>query len=309
MALPSDSWILIPVHNRAALTLACIACLRRTGVMQWAQVLVVDDGSTDGTAAQLRATAPEVRVLHGDGSLWWGGAMRMGMKYACQQGAQYLIWLNDDCEPLGDALAQLRAGAAARGAIMVGVARTPTGYEYGGHVKNWRGLHLLAAPGPEPIACDTFGGNCVCIPRAVVDRIGLPDSRHFPHQWCDADYGLRARRAGIPIFVLPVARARNSDNFASEQCSWLLDASLLAVWKSFFSIKSIMHIPSRWHFYCRHWGLWGVVLFAYPYLKFAGIALLRALLPHRCLLRWRGGASSRHQRLAKVAAKPGEKSP
>ena len=90
-------YIIIPVHNRKVLTLACLENLKANDDLQKYHVIVVDDGSSDRTATEVKENYPEVIVLQGDGNLWWTGAIALGMEYANQQGATHFIWLNDDC--------------------------------------------------------------------------------------------------------------------------------------------------------------------------------------------------------------------
>ena len=100
-------FIIIPVHNRREITLACLGKLRETGVLANFQVVVVDDGSTDGTAVGIEHNYPEVKILYGDGNLWWAGAIAVGMQYALDQKAEYIFWLNDDCFPQGNCLSKM----------------------------------------------------------------------------------------------------------------------------------------------------------------------------------------------------------
>jgi GT2 family glycosyltransferase len=89
--------VVIPVHNRRAISLACLERLRQVPQESFElKLYVVDDGSSDGTAVSIREAFPEVRLLQGDGSLWWSGAMNLGMEAALQDGAEYLLSLNDD---------------------------------------------------------------------------------------------------------------------------------------------------------------------------------------------------------------------
>ena len=60
----------MPVHNNVERTLDCLECLTRQTYKRL-RILIIDDGSTDGTAAEVRARYPDVEVLSGNGSLWW----------------------------------------------------------------------------------------------------------------------------------------------------------------------------------------------------------------------------------------------
>jgi GT2 family glycosyltransferase len=59
-------------------------------------VVIVDDGSPDDTAAHLATHYPDVHVVPGDGTLWWGEATNIGCEYAVERGARTLILLNND---------------------------------------------------------------------------------------------------------------------------------------------------------------------------------------------------------------------
>jgi glycosyltransferase involved in cell wall biosynthesis len=280
----SKTFVIIPVHNRRKVTLACLRQLEATEVLAWASVLVVDDGSTDGTAQAIRELFPGVTILPGDGTLWWGGAIHLGMDFAMRAGADVLMWLNDDCLPAPGTLRLLAEHAARTGGIAAGWGETPSGGRYGASRKTRRGLQPVQVPDEGGVAsCDAAAGNCVAIARAVVSAIGLPDAVRLPHALLDVDYTLTATERGFPLDLLGSARCRNDDNLQPATRSWLLsEQSPMVQWKLFLQPQSTFGYRASFRLHSRHWGIWGLWLYGRAYLKLAVICAVRALVP----LRW-----------------------
>ncbi len=109
--LPSID-VVIPVHNRIELTESCLSHLAAQTVPH--QVLVVDNGSTDGTSDRLRDSWPEVSLHHTDQPL--------GFAKACNWGAalgsnEVIVLLNNDVDCRPDFLERLIAPFSADDSI------------------------------------------------------------------------------------------------------------------------------------------------------------------------------------------------
>jgi GT2 family glycosyltransferase len=194
-------YIIIPVHNRKETTLTCLHRLHRNGDLGRYHVVVVDDGSTDGTAEAIQSSYPDVVILFGDGDLWWTGAMAIGMQYAYDQGAEYFIWLNDDCFPEKGTLLKLVDFLQAHPHTIAAPACYPPGSS-SPTVSGFRGRRSLRARPGEKISVDGLSGWCVGIPAEVFQKIGPPDPTRFPHYCGDDTYILRATRVGLKAFIL-----------------------------------------------------------------------------------------------------------
>lgn len=207
--------VLMTCHNRRDRTLACLRALRSASVHAGVSVAVhlVDDGSTDGTADAVQKEFDEVRLIRGDGSLYWNHGMRRAFQAACQVGYPMYLWLNDDTildEGSMELLLHTRMELETSGrrlAIIAGATQDPKTLEqtYGGvvHSGRWHPLHLrLVEPGTSPLPCDSFFGNCVLVPHDVVDLVGNLDPI-FSHTFGDIDYGFRARNLGCTIWTPP----------------------------------------------------------------------------------------------------------
>ena len=104
-------YIVIPVFNRKEFTRACLLSLRQQTDPAF-RVVVVDDGSTDGTGPMLRQEFAEVLVEQGDGNLFWTAGVNQGIRRALAEGATQIMTLNNDVLAAPDFVAQMQAVAA-----------------------------------------------------------------------------------------------------------------------------------------------------------------------------------------------------
>lgn len=93
--------ILLPVHNRLNVTMRFAAQLLAQKTQSF-HLILLDDGSTDGTTEAIRAILGEkVTVFKGSGDRWWGGALQVGYdliksgRIACKD-EDIIGILNDD---------------------------------------------------------------------------------------------------------------------------------------------------------------------------------------------------------------------
>lgn len=206
---------LLTCHNRIEQTLVCLTALFQNDLPRGhiLEVFLVDDGSSDGTGEVVKRTFPQVHVIYGDGGLYWNRGMRLAFDNAREQDFDYYLWLNDDVMLFSNTLRVLLETASlvlvryTKPAIIVGTMQAGHGKvaTYGGltRTSRWHPFkYRLVAVSEDPVACDTMNGNCVLIPCEVVKSIGNLDVA-FIHSIGDIDYGLRAKRAGFGVFVMP----------------------------------------------------------------------------------------------------------
>lgn len=204
-------------HNRRAKTLKCLATLFEQSLDHGVKITVflTDDGSSDDTGEAVRKFYPRVRLLKGDGSLFWNGAMYLALAQALEQNFNFHLWLNDDVSLSPRGLSRLLKThgevleKTGKDAVIVGSFCDPvTGYRtYGGQrrASRWHPLRFEPVyPGKTWRPCHTFQGNGVLIPASAIHTIGIIDQRFSRFQGIgDTDYGLRATREGISIYTAP----------------------------------------------------------------------------------------------------------
>lgn len=202
-------YIVIPVHNRKEYTRQCLISLKK---QTWChhRIIIVDDGSSDGTREMLTAEFPKVIVIPGHGDLFWTAAVNLGIQFALAHGADYVMTLNNDtvAEPsfIENMLYQAQLNPnALMGALDVDL-KTGEKY-YGGEVVNWRwdrSRYLLdELPTDAQIGLHDVSllpGRGLLIPRKVFDAIGLFDEKRFPHYMADYDFTLMAKRSGFRLY-------------------------------------------------------------------------------------------------------------
>jgi GT2 family glycosyltransferase len=201
--------IVIPVYNRQEFTRACLQSLYKQTIHPDC-IIVVDDGSTDGTSTMLRQEFPEVIVLEGDGNLFWTAAINMGIRYALGMGADHVMTLNNDTIASTTFVEKMMAAATKKPNALIGaldVDSTTKKPYYGGEIIDWkwsRSRYLLdilkkeEQKGLHPVSL--FPGRGLVIPKKVFETIGLFEERRLPHYMADYDFTHMALRNGFPIY-------------------------------------------------------------------------------------------------------------
>ena len=264
--------------NRREKTLACLEALQASGRDTEGidlQAVLVDDGSTDGTAVAVRLRFPWVDVVQAEGDLYWCRGMHRAVALAMTRAPDFLLWLNDDTFLIPDALARLVAchdnllRQRGRAVIVVGSTHSSHGgaVTYGGErrVSPWRPARFRKVePQAQAARIDTFDGNIVLLSLPVAAQVGNLDSA-FEHAMGDFDYGLRASKLGVELWLAPEWHGICDSNsvtgtFRDPALPWRRR------WQLMMSPKGL---PPRswWLFNRRHSGLLGPLVFAWPYLR------------------------------------------
>jgi glycosyltransferase involved in cell wall biosynthesis/GT2 family glycosyltransferase len=275
--------VVIPVHGGLALTVRCLESVRNSDPLP-IMVVVVDDGSPDDTAAYLATNYPDVHVVHGDGSLWWGGATNLGCEFAIERGARTLIFLNNDNVSVSKnllrelvRLVDERGGCAGATTLMETADRQRKILAAGGTL-DWKGRGTALLRSGEPFResdsiteCDWLPGMALAVGAEVFSRLGGIDAATFPQSRGDADFTLRARGLGVSCVVSSacwIVNDRTQVPFAFDRRLTLRDFLRgLVIRNSNYQLRTtfaffLRHCPRRWLvpclglFYARYAWAW-----------------------------------------------------
>ena len=259
--------ILLPIYNGLVFTQKCLENLDENLSHPELNrknftIIVIDDGSSDGSAQWIKTHFPSVIILTGDGNLWWSGGINKGIEYALSKPitTHILMWNNDIyaesdylfqlCKAINKYPDQTLIGSKIYFAdqpeliwAMGGIFNQKTGN------KNVIGfLEKDSSTYNKPVEADWLPGMGTVVSRQVVEEIGLMDAHNFPQYHGDSDFSFRAKISGCNIIVLPELRIWN-DKSNSGIHHYNNFRMLL---RSLYDIRSNYHIGKDIRFYRKY---------------------------------------------------------
>lgn len=281
-------YVIILNWNRADETIACLNAVIRSDYPNF-RVVVVDNGSTDNSVMRIQEAFPDIKLLRNKANLGYAEGNNVGIRYALENGAEYLLLLNDDARVEKDTLSHLVAAAA-----------DPTVAAVGGKIRVFENPERLWAAGEcfpreqgfplddgqfdAPSEVDYAVGCCILMCQVALRDVGLLDPAFFAvheeREWC-----YRARAAGYHILYAPeaVVRHKATSSFTSNWSPvyhYLFTRNQLRLWEH----QGV--IPANWRclrgifllwkrevgFVMQHGDMklersWGVTLGAWDYLR------------------------------------------
>ena len=212
-AAPSVS-IVIPAWNAIAYTLDCLESLKGLNYQDY-QIILVDNGSTDGTAEKVREHYPDVIVVRNETNRGFAHACNQGLAVGFGSGADFAFLLNNDTLVDPELLTQLVETAELRphGGIFgprICYADRPetawfTGMRFSTPIYFVRTAPRYQVQATTPTAVDFVSGCGMLIGRRVYERIGGLNEDYFMY-YEDLDYCLTAKKAGFDIVYTPKAQ-------------------------------------------------------------------------------------------------------
>jgi GT2 family glycosyltransferase len=200
--------ILLPVHNRREITRDCLKQL----IVQThpVNVVVIDDGSSDGTATMVKEVAPAATVLRGNGNLWWAGSLQLGLNHLVASGTQkddILLLLNDDTSFdmrfIESAVTVMKDYPDCMVLAQAFSLQTGEFIELGARV-DWQNLRFDSVPDITQVNCLSTRGLFIRLHNVL--RVGSFRPRLLPHYLSDYEFTIRALRRGVRPVTDPSVR-------------------------------------------------------------------------------------------------------
>ncbi len=259
-------YIILPVHNRKKITEQYVRCLI-SQTYQLYHLILIDDGSTDGTKEMVRSYIPDSKltVITGKGNWWWGGGLHQGYKWIKNNDireSDIALISNDDSifddMYLETALKLINDKSNCLVSSVSYSQQTGEVYEYGTRV-DWKEFNFDSVMNESDINCLTTRGLFLTVGDFY--KLGGFHPRLIPHFLADYEFTMRAKRIGFEFIISPELKL-----FFNEETSYSYDyvkdtlfqkSSFLSFLKILFSNKSpsnpvhfsnfiILACPWRW---------------------------------------------------------------
>ncbi|MCX6168371.1 MAG: glycosyltransferase family 2 protein [Ignavibacteriales bacterium] len=284
MNTESNISIIMPVHNALFFTKKAIIELTTQisdhKLNKQITVVVVDDGSLDGTSEWISSNYPEIFIKHGDGNLWWSGSVNLGVKFALSElKVDYVLLWNNDCTTTTDYFQNLLQNITKLGNNKIIIAskvyyqdKPNVIFNMGATINKATGKTTLigkdkidSSEYEKEIEVDWTGGMGVLIHKEVFNQIGYFDENDFPHYYGDCDFYLRAKEKGFSIVVYPNLKVWNDREYTAKNTI----ESFRDAFHELSMIKSRYNLLIDYKFYKRHINMpFGYFHLAMKYSKF-----------------------------------------
>ena len=254
-AAPPSVVVIVLTWNGRDLTLDCLRSLEAVTTPN-VRTMVVDNASSDGTVEAIRTRyADRVEVVVNASNLGYAGGNNVGIQKALDDGARFVLLLNNDTTVAPTFVDELlramqESGVVGIAAPKIYYAEPPNRIWYaGGEISLWKGTarhvgirELDRGQFDQARDVDYASGCALLARREVFERVGLLDHTYRAY-FEDADWCMRAARAGFHVRYVPTARVwhRISASTGGQVSRAKIRRKLESSWRFFRSYARPYH--------------------------------------------------------------------
>lgn len=213
-------------------TLECLESVFKSDYPNF-EVIVVDNGSKDGSVAAIKNAYPHIHLIENGENLGYAGGNNVGIRYALKKEADYIFLLNNDTVLADDLIGALveaaeshREGGVFGPVVYDALSRSTivtAGERFLDDNLAIENISCGQKEPPEPSKCypvDWVTGAAFFLRRSAVEKVGVFDERFFL-VYEESDWCFRARREGFESLIVPGARIwhRVAASFGGEASS------------------------------------------------------------------------------------------
>jgi len=263
--------VIIPTYNRREklAILLNFLCNGKLNNIEY-KIIVVNDGSTDGTSELIGSKFPEVSVIEGDGTWWYTKCINEGIKYAHKFNPDYFLLMNDDIKLSADFFEKLDLliihsinNDTIYGFLILTVEepiRIVSSGVYGISKLTGRNLRyheFLENVDPKKLVGShkslILPGKGMLIPARIVYDLNQFDES-FKQYHSDGDFCLRAIKKGYSVVVTWDIKVYSFVEKTSSSSSYIKKSNKEFL-KSFISPVTRNYLPAKIRFIIRHHGI------------------------------------------------------
>jgi GT2 family glycosyltransferase len=257
-------FVLIPVHNRVEMTRQCVLDLIAQDFEGGLEIIVIDDGSTDGTFEQLKVLATDIKkisnrriqVIVGSGDWWWTKCIETALSYVrpMLDISDSVLLLNDDVRLGKTYVSELLRVKSLCGEciVMSQLVNIENVDEYipSPVIVSQNNLQISSVTNLEYlkkdwVQSDVAPGRGALYPAMPIMEGHTVGTRQLPHYVADYEFSVRMSRLGYPIVCASSAHVVTSVDWGNSKAGGNIFWSLTAK-------ESPKNIRAHWAFW-RTW--------------------------------------------------------
>jgi GT2 family glycosyltransferase len=266
---PAQILVLVPSHNRRDILCNTLVKVRAQLPVEAARVIVVDAGSTDGTAEAVRNLRAGIEVVEGRADMWWTATVNHGLEYIAQTArtGDRVILMNDDVDLEPSALQHLLEASRIEPRAVIGAVNVvhrpgdePRVYFCGGHYDLVFARHKANIPAGTPwrepaarfLDTDFLYGRLLVVPWEAFDNGCHFDGATFPQYGADEDFVFSAKKRGFKALVDSRSVVHVNEETTARFSLSFGKGGLRGIRKALTAFNSCYNLKQGWAFGRRH---------------------------------------------------------